>query len=356
MRFRYLTAATVAAASLAGATGAQAETVETVATGLDNPRSVALAPDGTLYVANAGSGGKNCDGRGEQRQCFGMTGRIVKFKDGAVTNQTTGFASIAGPDGTFAQGVHGVSVAPDGGLFAVTGSTVPEMVRALPKQARRQTGRLFDVSGSKPKALTQVDKLEWKSNFDNVKGDINSNPYAVLATGSRVIIVDAGANTLYEYRNRTAKKFAVIPKNGKKGQPVPSAIAQGPDGAVYVGELAESAGQGKARVFRIPARGGKPKVHAKGFTGITGLAFGPDGSMYVTELGLTSETFQGDVVRVAPDGTRTTLGAGKLTAPQGAAVDANGAVYVSTGSVFPATTPKQGPFGGQGGTLSKIVP
>ncbi len=151
--------------------------------------------------------------------------------------------------------------------------------------------------------------------------------------------------------------LAVIPKNGKS-QAVPSSIAQGPSGDLFVGELAEGAGTGKARVWRIPAAGGTPEVYATGFTAITGVAFGPDGSLFVTEFArnFRREDLRGTVVRVAPDGTRTRLGAKKLLAPTGAAVDSTGAVYVSNFSVLPRKTPKKSPFKGAGGSLVKITP
>ena len=139
---------------------------------------------------------------------------------------------------------------------------------------------------------------------------------------------------------------------------MPTSIALGPDGNIYVGELAEGAGKGKARVWRIPAAGGTPEVYANGFTTVTGLAFGPDGSMFVTEFSRNprKENFRGRVVRVASDGTRTFLGGKQLMFPTGAAVDSTGAVYVSNFSVLPRRTPKKSPFKGAGGTLVKITP
>lgn len=356
LKFRHLVALTAATASLAGASTAQAEQIETIATGLDNPRSVAIGPDGAIYVANAGRGGSRCEtGPAGDDRCFGLSGRIVAVKDGAVRTVSKGFASIGGVDGVFTSGVHGVSVAPDGRVLAVTGSGPRAEVRALPKVARAQAGRLFDASATKPRAIARVDAIEWERNVDRVRGDRNSNPYAVLALADRTIVVDAGANALYAVSGRSVKLLAVMPKNGRS-QSVPSSVALGPDGALYVGELAEAAGSGKARVLRVPVDGGKPRVHARGFSLISGLAFAPDGSMYVTELGLDRSDFQGDVVRVAPDGSRTVLGAGKLLAPQGAAVDSAGAVYVSVASVLPRDTAPDGPFGGAGGTLAKITP
>jgi sugar lactone lactonase YvrE len=179
----------------------------------------------------------------------------------------------------------------------------------------------------------------------------------VLALADRQIVTDAGANAVLQVVGSKVSLLAVLPKNGH-GQSVPTSVAQGPDGDFYVGELAEGAGKGKARVWRIPAAGGTPEVYATGFTAITGVAFGPDGSLFVTQFATNfrKNNLKGSVVRVAPDGSRTKLGGNKLLAPTGAAVDSTGAVYVSNFSVLPAKTPKKSPFKGAGGTLVKITP
>ena len=320
---------------------------------------MAVGADGAVYVANAGRGGRQCQGKGEDAMCLGTTGRIVRLEGGNARTVAKGFVSFAGPGGPFAAGVHGVSVSPDGKVYAVMGSGQPGMIKSLPAPARRQAGRLFDVTGGNLSAAARIDTVEWKQNLDGIKGDRNSNPYAVLALADRQIVVDAGANAVLEVRAGQVKLLAVIPgrANGKK-QPVPSSIALGPDGAYYVGELAESSGKGKARVWRVPAEGGTPTVYRSGFTAISGLAFGPDGSLFVTEFALNFEKLNGRVVRVAPDGSSRSVLAGgrKLKAPTGAAVDSTGAVYVSNFSVLPRSTPKNSPFKGAGGTLVKITP
>jgi sugar lactone lactonase YvrE len=247
-------------------------------------------------------------------------------------------------------------VAPDGRVFGVETSGTPKDIGDAPPWARKQAGRLFDLtSGRTP--VANISLIEWNRNLDKVKGDRNSNPYAVLALADRQIVVDAGANAVLQVVGGKVSLLALIPKNGK-AQAVPTSIAQGPDGAYYVGELAEGAGKGKARVWRIPAAGGTPTVYARGFTSITGVAFGPDGSLFVTEFAknLAKNKLNGAVVRVAPDGKRTRLGGKKLITPTGAAVDSTGAVYVSNYSVLPAKTPKKSPFKGAGGTLVKITP
>jgi len=121
-----------------------------------------------------------------------------------------------------------------------------------------------------------------------------------------------------------------VPPNGSGWPP--------PDGAYYVGTLAEGAGNGGANVWRI-VPGHAPEVFVSGLTAVVDVAFGPDGSLYVCEFSTDIATFSpaGAIVRVRPNGRRTVLGQGSLFYPGGVAVSKKGTVYVSNWSVLPAT-------------------
>jgi glucose/arabinose dehydrogenase len=351
-------AAATAAASTLPAAAHAAPSLAVLARGIDNPRHVALAPDGTLYVAAAGRGGSTCFGPRRSPICLGYSGRILAIAPGGGAPPRTvaaGLLSVADPDGTFATGPDGVSVGPDGRVVTVITSGLPRDIAAAPRRAQAQAGELLRVL---PRPLTDVaaiDRFEWGHNSDGVRGDINSNPYAVLALEDRDVVADAGANAVVEAHGRRVSLLAAISGPGR-AQRVPSSLALGPDGAIYVGELAEGAGKGAARILRIPAEGGSPTVYASGFTAVTGIGFGPDGSLYVTELttSFSARGAPGRVTRIAADGRRTSYTGRDLVFPQGAAVDARGDVYVSNFSVLPGRTPRGSPFAGAGGQVVRI--
>jgi hypothetical protein len=97
---------------------------------------------------------------------------------------------------------------------------------------------------------------------------------------------------------------------------VPTAVAQGPDGAYYVGELTGAPfAVGAARVYRI-VPGGDPQIFLRGFTAIIDLTFGPDDNLYVlqhaTGAGLSGP---GALIRVTPNGRRITVASEGLHLP-----------------------------------------
>jgi sugar lactone lactonase YvrE len=256
-----------------------------------------------------------------------------------------------------------VSVAPDGTVFGVVTSAPPSTLKRLPAAVRRRLGILFSVpaAGGAPTKVAQIDALELKHNYD--KADVNPNPYAVLALASdHQIVVDAGANTVYDVQGGQATLLAVLPKV-KGVQRVPLSIALGPDGAYYVGELPGEGRKSKphgARILRIAPGPGPvtPTVVATGLDGVAGLAFGPDGALYATEQTTNprSQKPSGALIKFSLDGTQRTVLAKNLAFPGGVAVGPDGTAYVANYSVAPARTAKKGPFRGKGGELIKVTP
>jgi sugar lactone lactonase YvrE len=216
-----------------------------------------------------------------------------------------------------------------------------------------QSGRLLKVNDENLKTVANISaaSLAWEAGFPNLNPDFpDANPYAVVATGHRIFVIDAAANTLNEVsRNGTVRVIAYFPKpdNGVSDA-VPTCVAKGPDGALYVGTLAIAAGPGQAKVYRVDPDTKESvldagrHVWASGLGTINGCAFSPDGkSFYASEFiafeqihGPPQGPPPGDVVKIPfsnPNDpkSRTSLTNGALTFPGGVAVSPNGTVYVS---------------------------
>jgi hypothetical protein len=310
--------------------------VKVVADHLNNPRGLDIA-HGALYVAEAGRGGDLCLPP-DQATCVGLTSSITRVsRHGHQRRVVRGLLSAAGPDGSFATGVDDVSVARrGGGLFMIVTAAGCDLPEGLPPEVVRQHGKLLRAKHGFSRVVADITAFECANNPD---GDVlESNPYSVLALSNhRQVVADAAGNSILKVRDGRVSLLAVIPDSPNGTDQVPTSVARGPDGAFYVGTLAEGAGNGGANVWRI-VPGEEPEIFVGGLTAVVDLAFGPDGSLYVCEFSTDIETFNpaGAVVRIRPDGRRTVLGAGSLFFPGGVAVDRKGRVYVSNWSVLPA--------------------
>lgn len=358
----WILAVAVVSVVVALAPGSSAQTggpPTVVADKLDNPRGLLAARDGSIYFAQAGSAGETCIKDG----CAGLSSSIGRIAaDGTVSQVGAGLLSLGAKDGTFATGADDVAVADDGSVYTVLTSVGPSVPKGLSKsltaKVRQQSGRVVRVGpGAKLTPLARIDKLELKKDADR-RGK-ESNPYGIVAaSNNKLYVVDAGANTLVEVTGKTTKVIAVFPRATKKADSVPTVVREGPDGALYVGELSgDAAPNRKSRVWRV-VPGEKPKVFARGFSRITGIAFSADRSMYVSEFSLNfaKQSPTGDVVRVAPDGARTRIGTGELSFPAGVAIGGDGSVYVANWSVLPHKTSSKGPFKGAHGQIVRFAP
>lgn len=335
------------------------EGMAVVGTGLNNPRGLAIGPDGGLYVAEGGTGGSACyqpdPGDPTFVVCVGNTGSVTRIEDGQQTRIATGLPSLAGPDGFAASGPLRISWRPRDAFSVIIGLGTDPAVRDALAGLNPTFGDLGKLVRMSPAGnwsyMADVAAYEGIANPDG--GAPDSNPYAVFsAPGRKRIVADAGGNDLLEVTNDgQISTLAVFPDRmvpyppmfgGSEGpqQAVPTSVTQGPDGAFYVGQLTGFPWPANAAsVFRV-VPGGQPQVYATGFNAIHDITFGPDGSLYVLQISddqLECEfagVCAGKLIRVAPDGTRTVL-ARDLPFPGGVVVTKNNEIYMTLFSIFP---------------------
>ncbi len=340
-------------------------TVTVVVDHLNNPRGLALASDGSLLLAEAGKGGSTCL---DAHTCVGNTGSFDKITNLSGTPQRTrlirGLFSVADQSGMFAEGPVGITTGHGTfGIFGGNTAQVPPGVHtAAVDAARTQAGQLAQIMGTSLKTLAPVGDQDYQWTKDHkslVPSQFpDSNPNGVLVVPQHVYVVDAGANTLLDVYGGVAHVVAFFPAPaGAQTDTVPTCVAQGPDGALYVGELLGGFyAPGHARIWRV-VPGQAPTVWASGLTTVQGCGFTPDGAFYATEFmvhGLSESPDadpSGDVVQIV-NGRQTHLGTGHLFFPSGFAPAAGHGVYVSNCSV--ATQDGMGKLCPTGGQVLRI--
>ncbi len=324
---------------------AAAQTPQVIATGLDNPRGLAFGPDGALYVAEAGRGGTSTlclpSPTGPEQRCYGATGGITRIgAPGVQSRVLTGLPSIAVPDGSEAEGPNDIAFG-FGNAWVTVGSGGDPALLAPFVQAGIRFGHLYQVTYT-GQVTPLVDVAAYETASNPAGGPIDSNLFALEVLSTRGVVTDAGGNSLLQIDGQgTVSTLAVFPSRLVPGpggdvpmDAVPTSIAEGPDGSLYVGELTGFPFPvDGARVYRVPAAGGTPEVVAVGFTNIIDIAIGPDGSAYVLEHdvdGLLQPGTIGRLTKIGPFGFRTELAAGLLEKPGKMAIGPDNALYVTT--------------------------
>jgi sugar lactone lactonase YvrE len=354
------------AAMLPGvATVAQDDTWTVVADGIDAPRGLTFAPDGTLYVAIAGGGGDECmeapsPETGElMEMCMGPSGSIsaVDVATGTVTPVVGGLLSVHSP----ADGVIGppdVAVGADGDVFYLTADgAVPD----APERAEGDAGAIVWHVAADGSSEQLADLIAFEAAENPDGGQLDSNPNGLtIAPDGTIIVADAGANALLMIGADGAINVAAVfpdtmtempampdapePEAGAEPQmipmqAVPTSVTLDPDGAAYVTFLRGFPfTPGSAMVARV-VEGEEPTVYAEGFTNVIDAAFASDGTLYVLEI-FTNSMLSGDPTgalwSVPPGGgTPTLVTSDGLITPGGIAIDKDDGIYVSNGSAQP---------------------
>jgi hypothetical protein len=330
--------------------------ITVVADNLNNPRQIAVH-DGAVYVAEAGTGGVS---PAPDVPGTGFTGSVTRVRDGHAQRVQTGLLSISAtsPGGTTeVVGVDALAFRGDQ-LYGIASGGCPKPGVAVPPEALAQAGKVLRLDGGTDvEAVGDASTIECTTDPDGQ--DPDTDPYGLAIRGRTFYVADAAGNDVVKIRRGETTVAKVLPTTKTK-QPVPTSLAFGPDGGLYIGTLAFWAGPGGAKVYRLDVHSGELSVYAEGLSAITGIAFDGRGNLFVSEFtsspfGMTGPNSDGDVVVVPPGGGsegRQVLGTGALHNPGGVGVDRHG-VYVSNWSILPGADTTLGE--GNHGQLVRIA-
>jgi hypothetical protein len=333
-------------AALAAPAFAQDPTIEVVAEGLDTPRGIDIASDGSLWVAAAGANGDTCMDDGF---CYGPTGAILHITDGDVQKVIEGLPS-AGSEMEVG-GVSDVALIDDENFYFIMNlGTDPGDRVGMPPELATAGWLMHGSSDGTVEPVADISAFESTDDPDAefTGGQPDSNPFSVAVGDGGVAVADAGGNDLLLVDDSGTVSLAALfpptmhefskallaqmgpPPEGEGGPPaesaapaasdvpaesaapaegeemaseapadgaggdsdmvsipvqaVPTSVVVGPDGAYYVGQLTGGPFPiGGASVFRV-VPGEDPTVYATGFTNIIDLGFASDGTLYVAEI------------------------------------------------------------------------
>ncbi len=301
---------------------------DVIATGLNNPRHLFYASDGTLYIAEAGSGGEETvqgpfgeatGGNSAQISAVSLEGEwSVVIPE--LLSTDLGFGQIEGSTSIYVT---------ETSIWATLGIGPQE----IPDGQYAEAVVEFDLE---TKAVTQsIDFRAWEAeNNPDEAPELVSNPVdlAVDADG-KIYIADASGNSLLTWTaDEGLSLFLVWPVVEGEPSAVPTSVSIGPDGDIYIGFLTGFPfPTGGARIERYSPEGELKQTY-EGLTLVTDVLVTADGTIYAVQFadgfgdtGYNAGT--GSVVVVGEDGPQVVYG--QLNFPYGIAVAPDGTLAVT---------------------------
>ena len=320
--------------------------VSVYASGLNNPRGLKFGPDGNLYVAEGGLGGKNLPPDDPACVVVPPVGpyhgsqwgsRISKIDSDGTRRTVVGqlpSSQTSADLGSLVSGVADVAFVGKTLYAILAGAGCSHGVRGIPNGVIRvkdgqwtMIANLSRYQRRHPVAQPNADDFEPDGTW-----------YSMIALAGDLYAVEPNHGELVKV-STDGSIHRVIDISASRGHVVPTALTYH-RGNFYVGNLfVFPQDKGAAKVWTITPTGAM-KFYRTGFNMVTGLAFDSRNRMYVLETSAPPAPAPGTgrIVRVDPDGNGRVVIADGLFFPTAMTMGPDGNLYVSNVGFGPPPT------------------